>query len=88
MGDAVSAARLQDFDRVAHVLANGIRGEIVALDSHSPLHWADIVSGANGMPVRVWAQLFIPRNASGPVPAVVLVPGSTGINTTHARHAA
>jgi dienelactone hydrolase len=88
MSASVSASRLQDFATTPHTLENGIRGEIFTLDSHSPAHWADIISGANGPPVKLAAQLFMPAKVRGPVPAVILVPGSTGVNRAHARHAA
>ena len=46
-------------------------GQKVFLDSHSPLTVAELVTG-QGSPVRVEAHLWMPDNAKGPVPVIVL----------------
>ena len=69
-------------------MANGIRGIPRVIPSRTPQHFSEIVSGTAQGAVTLNAQAFLPDGADGPVPMVLLVPGSTGINTSHLKHAA
>ena len=60
-------------------LANGVKGENVKFDSGNPPTYASIVAGEVPPPLAVDAKLFLPPG-QGPFPAVIIVPGSGGVN--------
>ena len=70
------------------VFANGARGQNVDVPSANPLNYWQAISEPAAMPrVTVDGKLFLPPGARGPVPAVIIVPGSVGIAPSHLRHA-
>lgn len=76
-----------EFAAQPQVLANGIRGELLKLESASPLDYGPMMKGELGKPVTLTAQLFLPANATGPVAAVVETPGSGNLGPHHFAHA-
>jgi len=70
------------------VLGNGIQGKVVALASSSPAEYGPLLHGELGKPVTLTAQLFMPANASGKVPAVIIIPGSGNLAPNYFMHAA
>jgi dienelactone hydrolase len=64
------------------VLANGIAGKIVKFESRNPKNFEDIVAKAQAPAVTLDALLFVP---TGPAPraAVIVVPGSGGVQESH-----
>jgi dienelactone hydrolase len=88
MSDNLSSASVTVSATEPLVLANGIRGIPRVIPSRTPQHFSEIVSGTAQGAVTLNAQAFLPDGADGPVPMVLLVPGSTGINTSHLKHAA
>ena len=87
MSDSISSARVEVSPTEPLVLSNGIRGIPRAIQSYTPEHYADIVADRRTGSIALNAQAFFRRNP-GPVPMVILAPGSTGINTAHLKHAA
>lgn len=81
---AVSSA---DFARTSTILANGIRGEIVSFESHSPTDWGPAMRGEIGPAIQLNAQLFLPEGRSRRQPAVIMVPGSGNLGTHHLAEA-
>jgi len=80
-----SAARFRDRDVV---LGDGVRGETIEIPSANPLNYWQAISERDAMPrVTVDGKLFAPPGARGPLPVVIIVPGSLGIAATHLRHA-
>jgi dienelactone hydrolase len=70
------------------VLANGVRGRNVDIPSASPLNYHQVISDPSRMPFVVMdGKLFIPPAAKGPVPAVMIIPGSLGVAPSHVAHA-
>lgn len=82
----VQSARIQDFSGTPIQLENGIVGSILEFESGTPDAWFQIVSGKGMAPARVQMQLFLPQR-QGRHALVFLIPGSTGINRAHVRHA-
>ncbi|MBN8846528.1 MULTISPECIES: prolyl oligopeptidase family serine peptidase [unclassified Sphingomonas] len=81
---AISSA---SFATVPVVLANGVRGELVNFDSHSPVDWGPALRGNLGPAVRLDAQFFRPPGAIGKVPVTIIVPGSGNLGTHHLAEA-
>lgn len=67
--------------------ANGTRGQRVEVPSATHRNYFDVLSGAQAPPVSLVGKLFLPPNAKGPTPCVMIVPGSLGIADSHVRHA-
>ena len=86
MSDNLSSASVTVSATEPLVLANGIRG--FPGDSQPDAATSPRSSRARQGAVTLNAQAFLPDGADGPVPMVLLVPGSTGINTSHLKHAA
>lgn len=87
MNENIGSARVVVSPNESLRLANGICGIPKKIQSKTPNNFSDIVSGTAGGDVALNAQIFYPLNITGPVPIVILVPGSTGINTSHLKHA-
>ncbi len=68
------------------VLANGLPGKIVKFESRNPKNFEDIVAKAQTPAVTLDALLFVP---TGPAPkgAVIVVPGSGGVQESHLQQA-
>jgi dienelactone hydrolase len=77
-----------DFASTPQVLPNGIRGELVTFESASPADFAPMLKSELGNPVKLTAQLFLPRDARAPVAAVIETPGSGNLGPHHLAHAA
>lgn len=67
-------------------LENGIEGRNLSFPSANPRNYEDILAGASMPPVTLEAKLYLPR-AAGPVPAVIITPGSGGVNPSMLLHA-
>lgn len=76
------------FTSKPYILPNGVAGRPVTFVSHSPADYGPLLKGEMGPQVTLTAQLFLPPNASGPVPAVILVPGSGNLAANYFAHAA
>ncbi len=63
-------------------LANGVKGENVKFISGNPSTYASIVAGEVPPPLALDAKLFLPPG-QGPFPAVIIVPGSGGVNPSN-----
>lgn len=70
------------------VFADGSRGERVLIDSADPVNYHQLVTALDQAPPReIDGQLFLPPGAAGPVPLVVIVPGSLSVAPSHLAHA-
>ena len=79
---------LQRFRAREVIFANGARGQNVDIPSANPLNYWQAISEPAAMPrVTVDGKLFLPPGARGPVPLVIVVPGSVGIAPSHLTHA-
>lgn len=76
------------FSSTPVTLANGIAGAPIHFTSHSPVDFAQLIGGNSGPEVALSAQLFLPQNATKPVPAVILIPGSGNLGANYFAHAA
>lgn len=86
-GAEQAAAPLRFRDRVI-TFANGSVGENVDVPSANPRNYHEAVSRPPSMPaVTIDGQLFLPRTWPGPVPVVIVVPGSLSVAPSHLRHA-
>ncbi|MBI4724975.1 MAG: dienelactone hydrolase family protein [Rhodomicrobium sp.] len=88
-----SQARAAGFDPASFgskpvVLSNGVAGEPVRVPSNTPEDFAFIIRGDPGKPVTLTGQLFLPVGAKGPVPVVILAPGSGNLGPRYFSHAA
>jgi dienelactone hydrolase len=70
------------------VFASGVRGETLEIPSANPANYWQAISEPSAMPrIRIDGKLFRPSGARGPLPVVIIVPGSLGIAPSHVRHA-
>lgn len=70
------------------VFANGVGGQTIDIPSASPLNYWQAISDPAAMPrITVDGKLFLPTDAKGRLPVVVIVPGSLSIAASHLRHA-
>lgn len=67
-------------------LANGIVGRVVALESATPISYEQIIANQPLKPITLGAELFLP-SVGQPCPAVILIPGSGGVNPWMHVHA-
>jgi dienelactone hydrolase len=68
-------------------LTNGVHGIPVKVQSRSPGDYRDIFEGKLGPAVELTAQLFLPPGGQGhKAPAVIMVPGSGGVDAQHLIH--
>ncbi|MEZ5855722.1 MAG: dienelactone hydrolase family protein [Hyphomicrobiaceae bacterium] len=89
MSTASSPARFRD--RTVK-LANGSVGRSVEVPSASPLNYHQAICRPAEMPkVTVDGKLFLPpddkRKSSGPLPLVMIIPGSLGVTDANLTHA-
>jgi dienelactone hydrolase len=68
------------------VLSNGVAGQAAQIDSFNVINYENIVAGDLGAAVTLHAQLFVPLT-SKPSAAVIIVPGSGGVNPAMLVHA-
>ena len=72
----------------ALVFANGAKGLDLTVASANPRNFHQAISAPGAMePAGIDAKLFLPPGASGPSPAVIMVPGSLGVSPSHLAHA-
>lgn len=70
------------------VFADGTRGQNIEIPSADPKNYWQVISDPAAMPpITIDGKLFVPRGARGPLPVVMIVPGSLGIASTHLTHA-
>ena len=69
------------------VLANGVVGKTVHINSGNPRSYKEIVAKAEFPSVQLNAKLFLP-DRSGRLPVVIIVPGSSGVGNSAIEHAA
>ena len=67
-------------------LENGIVGRALSFGSANPRHYEDIVRRAPMATVTLHAKLFLPRGVAK-APAVIIAPGSGGVNPSMLVHA-
>ena len=89
MADTQATARF--LDRTV-TFANGVTGENVSIPSASPVNYHQVLTAADDMPsTTVDGKLFLPTDAarvsSGPLPLVIVCPGSLGVAPSHLVHA-
>jgi dienelactone hydrolase len=68
------------------VLANGVAGQTVRVESGNPKSYEEIVARAEFPSVRLNAKLFLPGN-SAQHPVVIIAPGSGGVGNSAIAHA-
>jgi len=60
----------------------------LVLETANPTNYFEVMSVAGAMQrTRIDATLYAPGDRSGPLPTIVVVPGSLGIAPSHVRHA-
>ncbi len=70
-------------------VAGDVLGERVVVASGNPRNYHQLLCDPTAVePVEVDGLLFLPPGSSGPVPVVVVVPGSLSVAPSHVRHAA
>lgn len=74
------------FHKQRIILPNGIAGHVAQIDSFNVLNYEGVVQGKLGDPVTLHAQVFAPSSAK-PCAAVIIVPGSGGVNPAMLVHA-
>lgn len=70
--------------------ANGVTGLNLDIPSSSPLNYHQAISEPDAMPaITVDGKLFLPVDSGsrGPVPLVIIAPGSLGVAPSHLAHA-
>jgi dienelactone hydrolase len=70
----------------AHVLPSGQAGQLIQLPSANPRHYQDIMAQRSESTVDLDATLYLPH-AKQPSPAVIIIPGSGGVNVWMLHHA-
>ena len=60
----------------------------LVIQTANPTNYYEVISAPRDMPrTQIDATLYLPPNAKGRVPAIIVVPGSLGIAPSHVRHA-
>ena len=60
----------------------------LVIETANPTNYFEVISAPRGMQrTRIDATLYLPSNAKGRMPAIIVVPGSLGIAPSHVRHA-
>jgi dienelactone hydrolase len=85
-GSALCADSQALFTEDHVVLANGVAGKTVHIDSGNPRSYEEIIARAEFPSVRLSAKLFLPHE-SGRLPVVIIVPGSSGVRNSAIEHA-
>lgn len=80
-----TAPRFRDQDIV---FANGARGRDVEVPTANPINFHQAIAAPLSMEAAmIDAKLFLPPDATGALPAVIVVPGSLGVAVSHLAHA-
>lgn len=70
------------------VFDNGAEGRNIEIPSASPLNYRQAIGDPGAMPrITIDGKLFLPPDAEGPLPLVMVVPGSLGVAPSHLAHA-
>jgi dienelactone hydrolase len=85
---ALPSVDSKQFSESPATLTNGVKGEVVRIQSASPEDYGPLLRGELGSPVLLTAQLFMPAGARGALAAVIETPGSGNLGTHHLAHAA
>lgn len=65
----------------------GVAGENLSITSGNPVNFHQAINDPDGCePIEIDAKLFVPPS-DGPLPAVIVVPGSLGVGPNHEMHA-
>lgn len=83
----VSVTAPPPFSQRFNTLANGIEARQLSFASANPASYEDIIARKPLPPVMLEAKLYVPKSASGKVPAVIITPGSGGVNAAMLEHA-
>ena len=60
----------------------------LVIETANPTNYFEVISAPGSMQrTQIDSTLYLPANAKGRVPAIILVPGSLGIAPSHVRHA-
>lgn len=80
-----SAIRFKD----EHVrFASGVHGQHIDIPSASPRNFHQVISAPEEMPrLTIDGKLFLPKAGEGPLPLVMVCPGSLGVAPSHLAHA-
>lgn len=82
---AAASARFRDRQIT---FASGAAGEHIDVPSGNPRNYHEAITRPDAMPkVTIDGKLFLPPGLRGPVPVVVIVPGSLSVAPSHLRHA-
>jgi dienelactone hydrolase len=73
-------------NKAGTTLGNGVAGRVIALASANPASYEQIIAKQKAVPVSLAAELFVPKTDK-PCPAVILIPGSGGVNPWMHVHA-
>jgi dienelactone hydrolase len=86
---AASAAQAPavPFAQRFNTLSNGIEARQLSFASANPASYEDIIARRPLPPVTLEAKLYLPKSLTGKVPAVVITPGSGGVNPAMLEHA-
>jgi dienelactone hydrolase len=79
-------AVLKPMREQAHVLPSGQAGQLLTIPSANPHHYQDIMAQRSESAVDLDATLYLPQ-AQQPRPAVIIIPGSGGVNVWMLHHA-
>jgi dienelactone hydrolase len=79
-------AVLKPMREQAHVLPNGHAGQHISIASANPRHYQDIMAQRSESTVDLDATLYLPHTEQ-PCPAVIIIPGSGGVNVWMLHHA-
>jgi dienelactone hydrolase len=83
----MTAATATNFAQSFNRLANGIEASHLSFTSANPRNYEDIVARRPMPQVALEAKLYLPRIQASTVAAVLLVPGSGGVNDGMMEHA-
>lgn len=70
----------------AHVLPSGHAGQLLRIPSANPRHYQGIIAQHPAPAVDLDATLYLPQGTA-PCPAVIIIPGSGGVNVWMLHHA-
>jgi dienelactone hydrolase len=79
-------AVLKPMREQAHALPSGQAGQLLTIPSANPRHYQDIMAQRSEFAVDLDATLYLPQ-ASKSSPAVIIIPGSGGVNVWMLHHA-
>lgn len=83
-----NAAEPERFRDRSITFGNGSTGRVVEIGSANPLNYHQAITNAGAAAkVVIDGQLFLPPGASGPLPVVIVTPGSLSVAPSHLAHA-